>query len=103
MNRERRLPEELRHLFWDYKFSQISLEKDKDLIIRRILSLGPWDAVCWLRKELGDESLREWLISHNGRGLTPRQLRFWGLIYDLPVRQVNKWVQDVRSGVWAKR
>ena len=103
MTRKRGLPKEFRPLFWDHRFSQISIENDRDLIIRRILSIGSWDAVGWLRNELGDESLREWLISQNGRGLTPRQLRFWGLIYDLPVRQVNKWVQNARSGVWANR
>jgi hypothetical protein len=103
MTRKRGLPKQFRRLFWDHRFSHISIENDRNLIIRRILSIGSWDAVGWLRTELGDESLREWLISHDGRGLTPRQLRFWGLIYDLPVRQVNKWVQNARSGVWAKR
>ena len=33
------------------------------------------------------------MIAHKGRGLTPRQLRFWGLVYDLPVRQVNSWIR----------
>jgi hypothetical protein len=42
------------------------------------------------------------LIAHKGRGLTPRQLRFWGLTYDLPVEQVNKWVQNARSGIWTR-
>jgi hypothetical protein len=103
MTRKRGLPKQFRPLFWDHRFSRISIANDQDLIIRRILSIGSWDAVCWLRNEIGDESLREWLISHNGRGLTPRQLRFWGLIYDLPVEQVNKWVQNARSGNWANR
>ena len=48
------LPEQLRPLFWDYVFSQLSLAKDRDLIIRRVLSNGSWDAVRWLRKRLGD-------------------------------------------------
>jgi hypothetical protein len=103
MTRKSGLPKRLRPLFWDHTFSRISFANDKDLIIRRILSVGSWDAVCWLRKEIGDETLREWIISHKGRGLTPRQLRFWGFRYDLPTRQVNKWVQNAQSGIWAKR
>jgi hypothetical protein len=74
---KRQLPEQLRPLFWDYAFSQLSLAKDRDLIIRRVLSNGSWDAVRWLR--------------------------FWGVLYDLPARQVNQWVKTAQTGVWGKR
>lgn len=81
MQSKRGLPEQLRPLFWDYVFSQLSLVKDRDLIIRCVLSNGSWDAeVRWLRKRFGDRQLREWLIVHHGRGLTIRQLRFWGAV-----------------------
>jgi len=103
MQGKRGLPEQLRPLFWDYVFSQLSLTKDKDLIIRRVLANGSWDAVRWLRKHIGDRELREWLIAHRGRGLTARQLRFWGVLYDLPVRQVNQWAKTAQAGVWGKR
>ena len=97
------LPAQLRPFFWDYTFSRLSIAKDRDLIIRRILSNGSWEAVCWLRKNMGDRELREWLIVHQGRGLSVRQLRFWGLLYNLPTRQVNRWVKIERDGVWARR
>lgn len=97
------LPEQLRPFFWDYDFSKLSLTRDQNLIIRRILSDGSWDAVRWLRKKLGDQELREWLINHRGRGLSPRQLRFWGLLYNLPARHVNQWVKTAQTGVWDKR
>ncbi len=97
------LTERFRPLFWDYVFSQLSLAKDRDLIIRRVLSNGSWDAVCWLRKRLGERELREWLIALGGRGLTAPQLRFWGVLYDLPARQVNQWVKTAQTGVWGKR
>jgi len=103
MQSKRGLPEQLRPLFWDYVFSQLSLVKDRDLIIRRVLSNGSWDAVRWLRKRFSDRQLREWLIVHHGRGLTVRQLRFWGVLYDLPKRQVNQWVKIAQTGVWGKR
>ncbi|HSG43611.1 MAG TPA: hypothetical protein VLA72_10700 [Anaerolineales bacterium] len=103
MTRKNGLPNEFRTYFWDYPFSRISLGKDRNLIIRRLLSNGSWDAVRWLRKEVGDRELREWLISHQGRGLSPRQLRFWGVLFDLPSRKVNRWVQTAQNGVWGKR
>jgi hypothetical protein len=103
MQGKSRLPEQLRPIFWDYEFSQLSLAKDRDLIIRRVLSNGSWDSVRWLRKRLGDHELREWLIVHGGRGLSARQLRFWGMLYDLPARQINRWVKTAQIGVWGKR
>jgi hypothetical protein len=103
MQGKRRLSQQLRSLFWDYAFSQLSLATDRDLIIRRILTHGSWDAVRWLRKRLGDRELRDWLIAHRGRGLTTRQLRFWDMLYDLPARQVNQWVKTAQTGVWDQR
>lgn len=103
MQGKNRLPERLRPFFWDYRFSQLSLGKDRDLIIRRLLSNGSWEAVSWLRRQVGDQELREWLISHRGRGLSPRQLRFWGVLLDLPSRQVSQWVRTAQNGVWGNR
>jgi hypothetical protein len=103
MSGKRGLPTKLRPFFWDYPFPHLSLTQDRDLIIRRILSDGSWEAVSWLRKKIGDEELRDWLIAHRGRGLSARQLRFWGLLYDLPSRQVNHWVKAAQNGAWGKR
>jgi hypothetical protein len=68
-----------------------------------MLSNGSWNAVRWLRKRLGDDELREWLINHRGRGLTAQQLRFWGVLHDLPAGQVNQWVKTTQTGAWGKR
>lgn len=97
------LPKKLRPFFWDYSFARLSITKDRDFIIRRLLSSGSWDAVCWLRRQIGDQELRKWLIAYKGRGLTPRQLRFWGLVYDLPPRQVNRWIRAMQNGPWGNR
>ena len=97
------LPKSLKPYFWDYPFSKLSLSTDRDLIIRRVLSNGSWEAVLWLRKKIGDENLKKWLIAHRGRGLSPRQLRFWELVLDLPKRQVNVWVKAARETPWGKR
>lgn len=103
MQGKNRLPERLRPFFWDYRFSQLSLGKDRDLIIRRLLSNGSWEAVSWLRRRVGDPEIRAWLISHRGRGLSPRQLRFWEVLLELPSRQVSQWVRNAKNGVWGNR
>jgi hypothetical protein len=97
------LPKYLKPYFWDYSFSKLSLKTDRDLIIRRVLTNGSWNAILWLRKQIGDAEIREWLITHHGRGLSARQLRFWELIYDLPTPQVNEWVSFAQSTPWDNR
>ncbi len=97
------LPKSLKPFFWDYPFSKLSLKTDRDLIIRRVLSSGSWEAVLWLKKKIGDEDLKKWLIARQGRGLNPRQLRFWGLVLDLPDRYVNTWIESANETPWGKR
>ncbi len=97
------LPKSLKPYFWDYPFSKLSFTRDRDLIIRRILTSGSWEAVLWLKKKIGDENLKQWLIAHQGRGLSPRQLRYWGLVLDLPDHQVDRWVDSAKENPWGKR
>jgi hypothetical protein len=103
MTATKSLPQKFRPFFWDYPFARLSIAKDSDLIIRRLLSSGSWDAIRWVRRTIGDRELRGWLVAHKGRGLSPRQLRFWEVIYDLPTRQVNSWIRASQNGVWEKR
>jgi hypothetical protein len=94
------LPKSFYRFFWDYPPVDLSWETDKDLIIRRILTKGSWEAVVWLRKQMGDEMLRQWLVNHHCKGLSARQIRFWELLLGLPKKQTNDWIQIVRSIPW---
>lgn len=93
----------LRPLFWDCDFSQISWVLHRDLVISRILANGTWEAIRWLRDALGDEGLREYVVAHRGRGLSPRQLRFWELILGIPRRTVSAWLKEPGRTVWEGR
>ncbi len=97
------LPGSFRGYFWDYSFKDLSWPKDRDLIIRRLLTDGSWKAISWLREQVGDEGLRRWLVSHQGRGLSPRQIRFWSLILALPKLQVEAWMRTAQSSPWSQR
>jgi hypothetical protein len=94
------LPECLRAFFWDYPFDELSWEANRDLIVRRLLTNGSWEALIWLRQKLCDGELRKWLIAHRGRGLSPRQLRYWSLVLGLPRGQTNAWIRAARAGPW---
>lgn len=90
-------------LFWEYDQADLCWEDDRDLIIRRVLSQGNHHAIRWLRRHVGDVQLREWLLQRSGDQLSPKQLRFWELILDLPSEQVDAWVDTWRHGIWHSR
>ena len=97
------LPDLLTPLFWDVDFSTLNWESDRDLIVRRILQAGSWQAIRWLRSFWGDLALRSWLIAHAGGQLTPRQLRYWELVLNLPAQDVEHWIEQAKNNPWARR
>lgn len=97
------IPETLRPLFWDCDFDALQWGEHHDFIVRRILVDGPWEAVRWLRSQLGDAELRAWIERHEGRPLSPQQLRFWQVILDLPAQMVDAWLQSPERRIWKER
>lgn len=98
-----RLPDHVQELFWDYDSEAIDWDDDRELIIRRVVAEGNWDAIKWLRDRLGDDSLRSWIVKHEGRGLSPRQLRFWEIVLELPSGQVDAWIAGRQHAIWDGR
>ena len=89
-----RIPSFVAPAFWDRRFGSLSWERDRDFITRRILEVGDWRSVSWLRTTLGDGGLRAWL-THPARrsgGLSRRQIRFWEIIIATPLEhgRVNR-------------
>lgn len=97
------LPEALRPLFWDHDFAALDWRRHRDFVTGRVLASGTWENVRWLRATLGDDGLRDWLRRRRGRGLDPRQLRFWQLILHLPRETVDAWVAERRDDPWQRR
>ncbi len=97
------LPPFLEPFFWDYDFSQLSWEADRELIIQRVLRDGSWQAVRWLWQNLGDGGLRRWISDHQGGGLDPRQLRFWEMQLGLDRDEVDRWIARIKNSPWGQR
>jgi hypothetical protein len=97
------MPPALRALFWDYPGTRLSWARDRDLIIGRVLSAGSWDTIQWLRRQVGDDSLRDWIERRAGAGLSPRQLRFWELVLGIPRQQVDAWLAAPDRAAWDGR
>ena len=100
---EKSLPGRMKIFFWDYSFHRLRIDKDRDLVINRLLDQGDWEAVKWLRTKFSDHDLKIWLLSRRGAGLSPRKLRFWELVLELPERDVNDWLRSKTRRVWDQR
>ena len=98
-----KLPDTLAEFFWDCDFALLSWQDQRDFIVRRLLQSGNWQALTWLRGELGDPELRRWIEQHRGAGLSPRQLRFWEVVLDLPRPKVTRWVRSTVQQPWERR
>lgn len=83
--------------------ARLSRDRHEDFIVGRFLREGGWEAMMWLRRDVGDDRIRLWLERHRGRGLAPRRLRFWERVLDLPSDRVDAWVAEARAGTWGER
>lgn len=97
------LPRSVASLFWDYPGRRLSLARDRELVVRRILAEGGLQHVRFVRRRVGDEAIREVLLRSRARGLSPQRIRFWQLLLDVPARLANAWVTSARAGTWARR
>jgi len=99
------LPRSVASLFWDYPERRLSLarDRDRDLVIRRILAEGGLQHMRFIRRRVGDEAIREVLLRSQARGLSPQRIRFWQLLLDVPTRVANAWVRSAPAGTWARR
>jgi hypothetical protein len=97
------MPKFVRNLFWDYDRSQVSWEAHAEWITNRVLTRGGWDAIQWLRNQIGDAGIRRWIVNRKGRGLEPRQLRFWQIVLEIDPAEVDGWIAAQASNPWFQR
>ena len=97
------LPAALRPLFWDHDTRRLRFDHDRDLIVGRVLREGGWKQARVLRTRLGDEAIREWIVSHEAHGLAPNRIRFWELLLKLPTKKADAWVRAARASTWHGR
>jgi hypothetical protein len=93
----------LETIFWDIDFDALSWNENRDFIIQRVLTHGNLEMIRWLRKTMGNAALATWIQDHQGRGLSPRQLRYWEVILELPVSMVDQWVETKQQSTWQRR
>ncbi len=89
--------------FWDSDFAALSWESHRNFTVRRILQSGDFQALKWLRAQVGDEGLKAWIIARDGRDLDPRQIRYWALILDIDATMADEWVTRAKHTIWEQR
>lgn len=97
------VPSLLRHLFWDFPGKALSLDRDRELVVRRVAGEGGLREMRWLRTRIGDTAIREILERTHARGLSPQRIRFWQLLLRLPAPRANAWVRAARESTWGSR
>jgi hypothetical protein len=83
------LPERLRPLFPGYRFEDITLPEQVDLVMLHVLSQGGVEDKRWLVRRLGNDAIRRWIVKHRGRGLTVKQMAPW-----ISERTAGRWQSD---------
>jgi hypothetical protein len=83
--------------------ARLTWDRDRDLVVGRVLARGGLREAQLLRRRLGDDTLREWVIRNEARGLSPARVRFWELVLTLPKARADAWVRSARATVWEGR
>ncbi len=97
------LPRLMRPLFWDVESARLRGDRDWPFVARRVLAVGGLRELRWLRRRLGDDTIRALLLESECRGLSPARIRFHELIFDLPKARADAWVETARRQTWARR
>lgn len=77
------IPKGLKPLFWSYKFEELDLNRDKNLIITQLINYGSLAEWKWLVLAYGEDSIREVLGIIRADEFKPRALKLASLIFGI--------------------
>jgi hypothetical protein len=74
------LPQVVARLLWDVDVAQLDLDRDRTLVLERVMTRGTWEAMKWLRRRYPNEVIAEFIRTRGRRVLAPRDLAYWSLV-----------------------
>ena len=98
-----KLSEGFESLFWEYDPEDLNLSENREFIIKRVLSHGSVEDFKALRKTVGDKEIKAVLMRTRGRGIDRRRIRFYQVIFSLPAKEVEAWLNDPARAIWEGR
>jgi hypothetical protein len=97
MKIRKRIPGFLRSVLCSYDLRKMDLDKDKEIIITRILNYGDWNDLKWLYSIYTEDDIKE-VVTHPFRGSWfNKTLNFWEkmLNLNLPNKIRKKALLDI--------
>jgi hypothetical protein len=91
-----KIPKEWHQYFWEVKADDVDLDQSPEYVIGRVLEHGNFEAVRRVRQYYGDERLKAFLLSTNGRVLSKRIMRFWQVVLNLSPEQCEQ-ISSIRN------
>lgn len=82
----KKLPRFLKKYFWDADFKKISITKNSQDLVARILEYGDEKAIRWMRKKYSKQEVEN-LLSRS-RAVSPKSANFWALVFNLDKRNI---------------
>jgi hypothetical protein len=84
------------HLFWDVKRDTLDAERNKRLIIERVIQRGNRNDLDKIISFYGKGEIRE--IMKSTMGLNPRDMAFVHVFFDLPLSEMRCYTQPQYAG-----
>lgn len=82
-----RLPDNLRRLFWSYRFEELDPARDEKTIIIQLVNYGTLANWRWLIREYGAAEVRRVLESIPATEIKPRTRALASLLFSIPTWQ----------------
>jgi hypothetical protein len=87
--KNKKLPKFLKGCFWSVNFKELDVDKDKDYIIHQIFAFGDLEAIKWLFKTYGRETIRKVFIKKPAKIYRPQTFNWLKIILDLEKKRLN--------------
>ena len=95
-----KMPEELKKYFWDTKFEELDIRKNKRYIISRLYCYGDLKAINWIKKTYSKEDIRE--VAIKSRDLKPLVANYLRQQFNLKKEEMAYYraVQSMNYEYW---
>jgi len=77
------IPVGLKPYFQEYDLARLSVTRDANLIIQRVLEFGTWDELRWLFETYRSKRIRLFLRERGERLLKPVTFTYWRKLLDI--------------------
>jgi len=82
---DKKLPENMRPLFWSYNFNALDVEKDRGLVIAQVINYGTWRQWKWIAGAYGEENIKKIISTMPATGFRPGALKLASLLFSIDI------------------